>query len=150
MTVIAWDGKVIAADKQENYSNMRRYTTKLIQVADAIVGFAGNTAIGNEVVDWFIRGAVPEKFPPQARDRDDYVNFITVLSTGVVMEYTRSPFPHCITDRMAIGSGRDFAVTAMYLGRGAREAVEIASVFDVNCGNGADAYILENQTWRKL
>ena len=38
----------------------------------------------------------------------------------------------------AWGSGRDFALTAMHLGKSAREAVEIACLFENGCGNGVD------------
>lgn len=38
----------------------------------------------------------------------------------------------------AIGTGRDYARAAMHLGRNAVEAVQVAILFDENCGNGVD------------
>lgn len=37
-----------------------------------------------------------------------------------------------------MGSGRDFAIAAMHCGKTAREAVEIASLYENGCGNGVD------------
>ena len=150
MTVIAWDGKTIAADKQSNYGNTKRIATKLFRANDCIIGFAGNVAIGQEVVDWFTRDGMPKDFPPQARDKEDFVSLLIAYKTGCVSEITRSPFPDSLTGKVAIGSGRDFALAAMHLGKSAVEAVEVAALFDVNCGMGYDAYTLENQVWRKL
>jgi ATP-dependent protease HslVU (ClpYQ) peptidase subunit len=43
----------------------------------------------------------------------------------------------------ALGSGRDFALAAMYLGKNAREAVEIAMEFDLETGKGVDCLEVE-------
>lgn len=43
---------------------------------------------------------------------------------------------------VADGSGRDFALSAMHLGKSAREAVAFAARFDVYTGGGVDAFDL--------
>ena len=61
-----------------------------------------------------------------------------------IRKWERSPYPLKFHDeQFAIGSGRDFALAAMYLGKTAAQAVEVACVFDSGCGNGVDAMALE-------
>jgi len=63
---------------------------------------------------------------------------------GKVRQYESSPYPLQIENKYwAIGCGRDFAMTAMYLGKTSREAVEIASALCDGCGNGIDSLELE-------
>lgn len=53
--------------------------------------------------------------------------------------YSDTSYPVEIEDKFfASGSGRDFAMAAMHLGLNAVEAVKVACLFDVNCGNGID------------
>lgn len=46
----------------------------------------------------------------------------------------------------AAGSGADYAMGAMAAGKDAKEAVEIACRFDINCGLGVDVLMAENNT----
>jgi ATP-dependent protease HslVU (ClpYQ) peptidase subunit len=45
---------------------------------------------------------------------------------------------HYEDKKTATGSGRDYALAAMHCGKTAREAVEIACLFETGCGNGVD------------
>jgi ATP-dependent protease HslVU (ClpYQ) peptidase subunit len=61
-----------------------------------------------------------------------------------VLQYESTPHPLVIQDKhWAIGSGRDFAIMAMHLGKTAAESVELASLFCNDCGNGVDTLELE-------
>ena len=145
MTVIAWDGKTLAADKRTNFGGLHGTTTKVHRLPDgSLVGCAGNTAQIAEVVHWLGEGAQSDKMPAIQRDPKECVSALVIRPDGKVLQYENTPYPLLLENRKwAIGSGRDFAVTAMHLGRDAREAVENASIIDSGCGNGVDALTFE-------
>ena len=140
MTCIAWDGKTLAADKRATLSCQYRTTTKIFRLPDgSLIGVAGNTTEGFDMVEWARNGFKPEDFPQNQRDKDMYVDCLHVRVDGTAWMYQRSPAPMRVEDlQHAIGSGRDYALMAMHLGKTAREAVELAGRFDHNCGNGID------------
>lgn len=143
MTVIAWDGRTLAADKQCTYGNGRRKVTKIRRVGDTLVGIAGTASIGEAVIDWLESGADPEKYPKLQADKDDGAN-VLVIRHGRVEEYSRTNVPIVYEDPfIAIGCGRDFAIAAMHCGKTAREAVEIACIYDTGCGCGIDTLTLD-------
>lgn len=145
MTVIAWDGKTLAADKRTNFGGLHGTTTKVSRLADGrLVGCCGNAAQIMEMKHWLTAGADPLAFPAQQRDEEKSVSMLVACPDGKLLQYENTPYPLVLENkRWAIGSGRDFAVAAMHLGRDAREAVEIASIFDCGCGNGVDTLTFE-------
>jgi hypothetical protein len=143
MTVIAWDGKTLAADKRADVGGMTYTTTKLFRVRDAIVGVAGNAALSRAMVEWLIAGADPSRFPDGQKIRDDACGLL-VIQGWRVFKYEYTPHPFEIEDRqVAMGSGRDYALCAMRLGKTAAEAVALACEFDPGCGNGIDTLELQ-------
>lgn len=141
MTVIAWDGKMLAADKQVTLSGLMRTATKIRRIDDLLVGVSGNVCAASEIFAWVERGRNPQDFPKLQESEDDYANLL-VIENGRVLTYARSPLPWEYEDSLfAIGSGREFALAAMYCGKNAQEAVEIASHFEASCGKGVDVLI---------
>lgn len=138
MTCIAWDGRTLAADKRAVFVGLARTVTKIFRVRDALVGIAGNACEGMDMIAWIKAGARRKDFPASQQDEKTWVSLLHISHNGVYL-YERFPTPMRIEDPFfAMGAGRDYALSAMYLGRSAREAVEIACVFDVGCGNGVD------------
>ena len=139
MTVIAWDGKTLAADKRGTFGGLSRRVTKIFVVHDELVGIAGNACEGYDLIAWIEGGCKLLEFPVNQRDEKLWAECLVIARDGSVRIYQRSPNACYIHDRFtAIGSGRDFALAAMHLGKSAREAVEVACVFDTGCGNGVD------------
>ena len=139
MTIIAWDGKTLAADKQGTWQGLPRTVTKIFRAGDELVGVAGNQCEGYDMVAWVTAGCDPEKFPVNQKDEKLWASCLVILRDGKIFLYERSPNPCEIEDKFtACGSGRDYAIAAMHLGKSAREAVEIACLFDTGCGNGVD------------
>jgi hypothetical protein len=138
MTCIAWDGKTIAADKRATCAGVHNTTTKLRRIATGeILAWTGDEDAGRIVARWYENGALLEKWP-QVQTTDQWSRLI-VASKSSVKIFERQPESVEIEDKFhAWGSGRDFALAAMYLGKSAAEAVEIACVFDTSCGNGID------------
>ena len=146
MTIIAWDGKTLAADKRAVSANRPVVTTKIFRVRDDLVGFSGEAALGLAMVEWYRQGAEPCNLPEFQKADADSVGFVVVKADGRVFRFERSAYPFQILEPFfAMGSGRDYALAAMHLNRTAVEAVELACLFDVNCGNGFDTLMLEGE-----
>ena len=145
MTVIAWDGTTLAGDKRTSFGGLHATTTKVQRLPNGVmVGCAGNTAQIWEMVHWLAQGADPEKLPAIQRDAKECVTMLVVYRNGELWQYENSPYPIRIEDKQwAIGSGRDFAIAAMRLGRTAAQAVALTCELDMSCGNGVDALMLE-------
>ena len=143
MTIVAWDGRTLAADKRSTVAGLVRTVTKIWRVNGTLVGGCGDAAFVLAVVDWLRAGADPAKYPASQRDKDDWQPVLVIDTDGRPMLYERSPFPIKYEDPFcAMGSGRDYAMAAMHLGKTAAEAVAIASLFDNGCGNGCDTLTL--------
>ena len=69
----------------------------------------------------------------------DNCSALVVELDGTLSQYETTAYPLRIENRQwAIGSGRDFAVMAMHLGKTAAEAVLLTAQFCHDCGNGVD------------
>lgn len=149
MTVIVWDGKVMAADKMAVQGGLKRPVTKIRRINGHLCAIAGDWDLAQETFEWFAKGADPEKLPPYYRDKDDWQAMVVITPQGRVLKYERSPYPMEYTEAMdtqgfyAIGSGRDFAAGAIAMGAGAEQAVRIASMLCDSCGMGVDVFTLE-------
>lgn len=148
MSVIAWDGKTLAADKRASFGSTIRTTTKIFRHGNALVAYAGDASHGEEVRAWWASGADPDQFPTSQRDKDDWAGLLVIRKGErgpVIARYERTPYPIYFEDeQFSIGSGRDFALAAMFLGCDARRAVEVASALDSGCGNGVDTLTFED------
>ena len=145
MTVIAWDGHAMAADKMQSHGGLHATTIKVHKLPDGrLAGGAGNAALIGEMLYWLAAGADPAKFPTQQRNEKECTSMLVVSRSGAVLQYESTPHPLVIQNKYwAIGSGRDFAIMAMHLGKTATEAVELASQLCNDCGNGVDTLALE-------
>ena len=145
MSVIAWDGKTLAADKRTTYATSIATTTKIERMPDgALVGCAGNASLSMAVRAWFRDGRHPEKFPQAQREASTNVDVLCIEPDGRVHVYQLSPFPVVVEDKwMSFGCGSNYALAAMYLGKTAAEAVAVAIALDSGCGNGIDALTFE-------
>lgn len=139
MTIIAWDGITLAADKLGDSGGLRRTTTKIRRLPNGeLFGSCGSASGGAHMFEWISRGANPEDVPA-IQLTEEYQGVIVIRLNGNPIIYAKGAYPFEMEDPFyALGSGRDFAIAAMYLGCDAKKAVEIACLFEVNCGNGID------------
>lgn len=161
MSVIAWDGKIVAADKRGVCGDYHSINTKLFSFDDIMpvnsplagtigyLGFVGNASHGMALISWFMNdNADPSKYP-EFQKGDEWTRLIhidVVKDKAIAWVYEATPYPVRVEDTFAAwGSGRDYALAAMYLGRTAIEAVELASRFDPNCGNGVTSFKARGQ-----
>lgn len=143
MTVIAWDGQTLAADKRALLGNYKGGTmTKIHRWKGGICGVSGEAKAGMELVSWLQGGADVDDFPEL--DEDTCVDLLVVHDDGRVAVYEKSPTPLWMEEKhMAIGSGKDYALSALHLGKDAKEAVAFACTMDAFCGNGIDTLELQ-------
>jgi len=142
MTVIAWDGKTLAADKRFSLGNAVFITSKIYKIVNSQVflcGFSHDASSGEAMLDWFAKGCDIEQFPLSQRDKETWSPFLAISQDGSILRYERTPYPiKLLPQKIAIGSGGDFAMAAMHCGKTAQEAVEIACLYDATCGDGVD------------
>ena len=144
MTVLAWDGKTLAADRLACAGMMKATVTKIARVGEELVGVCGTLSVGNELRDWYLNGADPSYFPDAALD-DGETDLVVVKSDGTVWVYSASSTPFQIEDPVcAFGAGAEAAWGALLCGASAQRAVEIASQINVSCGNGLDVLELNS------
>jgi hypothetical protein len=131
MTTVCWDGKTLAADRQ-CYGSFKTRARKAWKLRDGrLFGAAGTTEEILAVRAWLEEGGTKP---------DGLENFHGILiENGKVYRLEEKLTRHRILERChAIGSGAPFAITAMSLGKTAREAVLIAARFDPRTGGGVD------------
>lgn len=138
MTCIAFDGKTLAADKRSTVCGYPATSTKIHRVPGGMVGFSGCAVHAGELLDWFRKGRDTGSFPKPRSE--DGCGSLFITDTGEIHQYNaHSPFFEKIEDKFyARGSGRDYALAAMFLGKTAVEAVSVACALDTSCGNGID------------
>lgn len=145
MSVIAWDGKIIASDRMCTWGDTLSTTRKIFKLANGnIVGFTGTLGAGLAMKHWYENGADIDKFP-DVQKSDDWTTFV-VADHGWLMFYEKQPFPIEVIDKFyAFGSGREVALGVMAMGGSAIQAVKIASKYCSGCGKGIYWYDVSNK-----
>lgn len=150
MTVIVWNGEVLAADKMSTDGGQKRAVTKIYRTTDgSLVAFTGDWDNAQTMLVWVNNGFDPDKFPEFQKSNDLWVGVLRITPDGRCLKYSRSPHPMDYTEDVkrlgvyAMGSGRDYAYGAFGAGVKLSElAVEITSRYCEGCGLGFD--------WAKL
>lgn len=143
MTVIAWDGKTLSADKQATACDMRITVTKIKKLKNgAVAAWTGTHEQGIALAKWYEDGADSDKYP-EFQKTDDWTCLVIAENTTDVRVYHKLPIEQKVEDKfMSWGCGRDFAMAAMEMGASAEMAVLIAGKFNIECGNGVDSFLI--------
>ncbi len=141
MTTVAWDGKTLAADKQATNNGYGVKVTKIWKLnTGVIMAASGDLTLALELRYWLESGGDPSKFPPKQRTAD-FTACMLAYPDGKLYKLEDGPIPFEVESAVhAMGSGRDFALAAMYLGKSAVEAIEVASALDHGTGKGVDSF----------
>ena len=136
MTTIAWDGTTLAGDTQA-LTSYKWEVDKVWQInKTTIFAGAGSYASIYEVMLWLC--------DPEDKDRptleEDFVGIVVRDGRAFRIQSNLVEFP-IKENAHAIGSGAPFAITAMFLGKTAEEAVEIASQFDETTGGNITSIV---------
>ncbi|MDE2022295.1 MAG: hypothetical protein KGI71_05295 [Patescibacteria group bacterium] len=131
----------MAADRLAANAHGDFALTKVRIIRDRLVGYAGPADGLGAFLVWLAAGAVVGDYPK--RDDADGMYALVVEPDGTAWRYERTPFPILVEGTFAaIGSGAPFASAALYLGKTAPEAVEVAIALDSYCGRGIDTLTL--------
>lgn len=138
MTIIAWDGRFIAADKMGVSGDMPLEVDKLIRLdSGEIVGIVGTQHRGLELLEWYKsnRGKKVEEIVNAAINED--CSLVVVNDNKVFHYFNDGKHPFEIKEKIAaFGCGRELAMGAMAAGADALKAVEIACRYNICCGCG--------------
>ena len=138
MTVIAFDGKNVAADRQADIGGTCGQVTKIFRVGDRIAGIAGGYSHGLALLEWYKAGHDPHTYPREDNDRSRG-SLLIFITSGLILKYEYYLSPLEIQEQCwAAVCGKDLALGAMAMGASAWKAVEIASRYDAACGLGID------------
>lgn len=152
MTVIAWDGKTLAADKQATENGVLHQITKIRKVTKGknkgwLIANAGVAATGALLMDWFEAGSDPKSYPYEYQKMDGFgAALIAISPQGVVHKFEHLPMPIIFEDEFyAAGSGKDMAIGAMAMGADAATAVQVVCTYETECGIGIDVVHLKEE-----
>ena len=141
MTTVAYDGKEMAADSQATSENIKTYTTKIFKGPNYILGFSGPIDEG-----YVFKAILEEEMKNKDAKLSKGFTALVWWDSGEIEEYYNSMVPVPVIDKYAaLGSGMSIALAAMYSGKTAREAVEIAKKLDVYTGGKVISY-----SWDKI
>ena len=139
MTVIAWGGMTLAADKLMVNGDCRQLTTKIERFGGQLLGITGNLSAGRELLAWFKSGADSALYPAGNRSTTEGASLVLVDADSKVWKYESSPHPFRVEGVVcAFGCGDTAALVAMHCGKTSVEAVVIASELVHGCGGGVD------------
>jgi hypothetical protein len=143
MTTAAWDGRTLAADTLGVQSNLKRKTSKVFRLKDGNL-FAGCGEYDDVLSarEWLENGGSKPTLK-------DFSGLLVTPEGCFRVEHSllRQPIAEPFT---AIGSGRDFAIAAMYLGKSAVEAVDIACLYDAWTAGPIESMTLDHPLLRAV
>lgn len=153
MTVIAWDGKTLAADRQATANGVLHQITKIRKITKGrkkgwLIANAGSAATGGLLMDWFESGAEPKHFPYEYQTKDGYAaTLIAISPDGLIHKYEHLPLPIIFEDEFyADGSGKEMALGAMAMGADAVTAIQVVCSMETECGVGIDSFDLKEKS----
>ena len=146
MTTIAWNRKsgYLAADSRHVTGNVHHYDApKIIERNGSFYASMGSVAWTEAWIDWDQDGANPKDCP--LTTLEGHQGGIVRVRDGVCdMLDFRLPYWTTAAERWAVGTGADFALTAMECGKNPMEAVMIAAKFDTNTGGPVNFIHVDN------
>lgn len=143
VTVLAWDGTSLAADRQVTRSGQRGSITKLLRLdTGEVLSWTGHLQNCLGMQHWYLAGAKPCEWNNYRVDPESHAELVILSEDGL---WTfGGPYGIKVEDPfIALGSGSEYALAALAMGATAKEAVEIASRFDNHCGLGVDVMQFE-------
>lgn len=145
MTVIAWDGAILAADRRLVVGGIVAETTKIRRAGKFLVGGAGPGTDVAYLLEWGDHDFDPDQHPEKLygiKISEDAALLAVTDSIGgprVLLYEAGGRLPVVVKSPFfALGSGEKFALAAMHLGHNAEYAVSVANALCHWCGNGCD------------
>ena len=154
MTVVVWDGKTLATDRQANDGYMKWEAEKAWYVTRQIEHAIHKGAYRN--VHFILSGVGTLGSILKMRDcfkkhgdlstleiQPNSAELIVVSNKGLTVWSSNGTSVE-LSAPMAFGEGREYALGAMAMGAKASEAVQIANEYSLHCGKGVSCYTLQD------
>lgn len=138
MTVVAWDGRYLAADMQATTGEAAISIIKIVKhevpypIAFAITGFI-------DIRDRFIEHYY-DRTLPSPRDKENGGRLVIVKDKKLTWLEDGGMELETLDLYVAFGNGMDYALGAMHAGANAEGAVRAAIHHGVGCGCGISVY----------
>lgn len=125
MTIIAWDGRRVAADSLATRSGLKSTTVEKLKLHEGrVFGLTGAASLFEPMIAWFLAGAEPGSVP-KARDANDDATLFVFNADGTAWFYrTELPYGEEAHAPSAWGVGAECAMVAMDCGVDLKTAVE--------------------------
>jgi len=138
MSIVVWDGKVLAADMMATNAGLKFKVSKMRHLQDGtVLAWVGNQDQGLFLADWYENGKDVDKWPA-FQSTPEWTRLI-VAKDGVCWYYDTLPVAQYVYgDFAAFGSGRDFAYGAKFAGANAIDCVNAAIEHSDSCGFGVE------------
>lgn len=151
MTTVAFDGETMAADTLavDGWGMRERTLEKIWANKYLLIGCSGDSGqiarwLYTLDIDTSIEDLIRDGYTPFIKESNDPGLMVVDRLTGHIYRHASGSFLRSHHDKFAVGSGRDFALAAMSLGKTARQAVEVAAAFDNNTGKEVIEFHLED------
>jgi hypothetical protein len=155
MTCIAWDGRVLAADRQATLEGIKREVCKLqdlqavgttdneFPAGRIFVTATGDRECGLDLARWVVGGEDPARWP--AYQKNDSFNTLIVVRLDrkfqpTLYMYEAQPYRQLLSIDAPFAWGIDgrLALAAMAAGASAGDAVRVACDLSIYSGLGVD------------
>lgn len=142
MTTVAWDGKTMAADTLATDTwGLKFESHKIIEGRDFLLAGAGEVG---QIRKWWVdeghkltaEQLIAAGYSHYEREKNEPALLLACVHG--VYRHSGGVFLQSYEGRCAIGSGRNYALAAMYLGKTAEEAVKVAAHFDSGTNDVVD------------
>ena len=147
MSVIAWDGVLLAADSQLTAGGQISCGRKMRRGKNGVLlAWVGSQSEGQRMARWYDAGARPGEFPECAcgGQSDESTELIVILADGSAWTFEHTSEPVRVHERKyAWGSGAAYALGALSAGADAKRAAAIACQWDSQCGRGVRTLALK-------
>lgn len=145
MTVIATDGKTIAADSLTTMGARRdlRPFQKLVKAYGRIYAITGSVAVLSQLIEWHNEGC-PKALLPEG----NWGLLVVEWNTIIGYYCDEAPYRTLVDPPFALGSGGMFAEGAMHAGASPERAVEIAIKLDTLSGGPVQVFDIERELKR--
>lgn len=138
MTVVAWDGRFLVADKQATCEGHKYQVSKLFRVKTGMVAAITGAYDGLEACIKFLNNEGP--YPYTDIDKSGWGRLIVVDNGKLYWYETTEHKCRMESAYIAFGNGRDFALMGMHLGFGAEASVRQTCKINNTCGFGMTIY----------
>jgi ATP-dependent protease HslVU (ClpYQ) peptidase subunit len=152
-TTVIYDGHYLASDTQvtedDGSTDLIRQKIFYSKKRKAYAGFGGNMSLVSPAIDWFMNKTTKVCPVKAEKDGGDVLSILMIFNDGRIIlhcTYDGKVYEIDLTGTAALGTGGKAAKEAIFFGCDARQAVIIASKFDVNTNSNVVYFDVKNHS----